>query len=326
MPSIYCHYISGVKTLEKIKSEKIRSIVEKHRDVFNLGTQGADIFFYYDSWPFKPSSSPKKLGGRIHTKKVLSFFQSALDYTVDKSGRDRDILLAYLFGYICHYSLDGNVHPFVFYRSGFALSEKDKAEYTYYHRRFETALDVLMLSRILGQKPRDVNPSRLIAVNCPSKKTVADMYSFVLGRIYGLEVLSSVIESAISSTVFLQKLLYSKSGLKKRLLESLESLSGNFHLVSSTLHPQTLDEDLDYLNIENSSWSLPWDSHSVRTDSFLDMFEESVTESSQLCEEFYSAVQSNSPIALSKPRWNNSFYTGVDCDQALKFKYFKLIF
>lgn len=327
MPSLYCHYISGTSTLERLSSSATKSIVDRHRNVFNLGTQGPDIFFYYDVWPLKRASVLKKLGGRLHCKKVHTFFQKSLEYISQKSGAERDILLAYMLGYICHYSLDSATHPYVFYRSGLEVSNSDsKEKYDSDHRKFETALDVLILDHTLSLHPRDLNPFRLVNTDKNAKALIGKLYAWVLEEIYNLQSPPSEIANAIRATEIIQRLSIDRTGLKKSILETVESILQKHYVFSSAIHPEAVKDGVDYLNLEKAVWHMPWDIGISSDATFLELFEQSISDSTLLCELFCSAVSESKVPSLSKSLWNRSFYTGVDCDLPLKFRYFNSVY
>ena len=54
--------------------------------------------------------------------------------------------MVFLYGFICHYVLDSNVHPFVFYKTGL-FDKKDKNSYKYnnLHAFMETYFDNYMI-------------------------------------------------------------------------------------------------------------------------------------------------------------------------------------
>lgn len=327
LPSFYCHYLASSAVLETIGSSSLKSILDSNRNVFSLGAQGPDIFFYFDFWPFKKSTSLAKLGGRLHYLKVGLFFEKSLEYISRTNGRDRDILLAYIMGYICHYSLDGSAHPYVFYKSGFKVPKSESRErYSADHRRFETAVDILMLQHILGTKPSKLSPFKLIHTDNHSRLVIGQFYSWILSEMFKLDAPYSEIVSAIKATETTLLLSMDRTGVKKFLLELIESLLGRPPVFSSAIHSGPVDNNIDYLNLEHRPWHLPWDIDVEITSSFPELFDRSVSTAKELCELYFSKANSGDCSALDGTLWNNSFYTGLSCDRRLVFDYFDSVY
>lgn len=327
MPSFYCHYLSSENVLKNLESLSLKSILNCYRNVFALGAQGPDIFFYYELWPFKGSNSLEKLGGKLHYLKVGLFFQKSLEYISSLDGEDRDILTAYMMGYICHYSLDSSAHPYVFYRSGFKVPKSEfRDRYNADHRRFETALDKLMLRRILNTKPSKLSPYKLIKTDEHSKKLIGKLYSWTLSEVYSLDASALEIASAVKSTEVILRLSIDRTGAKKLLLKLVESMLGKPPLFSSAIHSSLVDEGIDYLNLEKRPWSYPWDVDSKNTSSFLDLFERSVSTAKELCEIYFAGIGDGRQTALHGDVWNKSFYTGLGCEKRLVFDYFDSVY
>jgi hypothetical protein len=80
MPSLLTHYLCGNEMLKVLQNEDLINIITKYRQIFNIGTQGPDIFFYYRVWPWLDSKGINKLGERMHVEKVNDFFINAVEY------------------------------------------------------------------------------------------------------------------------------------------------------------------------------------------------------------------------------------------------------
>lgn len=328
MPALFTHYICGKKALELIKSEKVKNTVNKHIQVFNLGTQGPDTFFFHRAWPWTRKQSINRIGKILHTSKVSAFFSRSLDYILNEAGKDADILSSYLYGFTCHYALDLHAHPYVFYKTGFVRSgEPPTTKFTSYHNMFETIVDVLMLKKMLYTTPNNVNASSLIHVNSREANAIGKMYKAVLRDVYGLKTTCSQVVTAITDMKNILAVLHDNTGVKRKLLRIVESQIGSPGLISSIIYPLDVSSKVDYLNSKHTPWSLPWDKTLKRTDSFYEIFKCAAQESAKLCETISSFLcnKIGRKEALNLIG-NRSFHTGEDCSLDLEFKYYDCIF
>jgi len=129
MPDAWSHILCGKEILNLIKDDKYKKIIEDNIKVFNLGAQGPDIFLYYPFWKQNKYKWVKYPGDLLHTEKTREFILKAINFLINDAGKDNKnflIFFSYLIGYITHYSLDNNCHPFIYYFAG--VYDKDKPE------------------------------------------------------------------------------------------------------------------------------------------------------------------------------------------------------
>lgn len=107
MPALYAHDRFGAKVSERLEGE-LREIVTKYYTQFSIGLQGPDIFFFY-----KPYTNNKivKYGNHLHHISAMPFFHHAISVVKKKGRNSREY--AYLMGFICHFILDSECHPYV---------------------------------------------------------------------------------------------------------------------------------------------------------------------------------------------------------------------
>lgn len=106
MPSSYAHLRFGEEVLPRLP-ELLRPAAQKHRKLYDLGTHGPDIFFF-----FRPGL-PTRTGALAHdyhhgsSKSFFCSIARRLRLSPGEEGR------AYLAGLLSHYALDSVCHPFV---------------------------------------------------------------------------------------------------------------------------------------------------------------------------------------------------------------------
>ena len=159
MPTTYAHYTFGSKVLKELNDE-LRESISKNIELFNIGLHGPDILFYYK--PLK-SNKVNKLGNEIHKLNANIFFENAKEIisSYDDSSKD----FAYIAGFICHYMLDSQCHPYI------RLKENQIS-----HNEIETEFDrFIMLMDNLD--PITFKPTSHIVPNIENAKCISKFFS-----------------------------------------------------------------------------------------------------------------------------------------------------
>lgn len=107
MPSTYAHYRLG-EEIRRHLNGSAKETVTACPELFFIGLHGPDIFFYY-----KPlwKSYVNRAGHVMHEWSGEKFFELAKE-AVEKAG-NREAAKAYLYGVICHFTLDALCHGYV---------------------------------------------------------------------------------------------------------------------------------------------------------------------------------------------------------------------
>lgn len=120
MPTTYTHYRYGSDVLATLP-KPLKESIQKHREIFDLGCHGPDLLFY--------NMSPKnaflnQLGSELHKVPSTIFFEHALK--VLETSEDKVAARAYIYGFLCHFALDSQLHGYVekmIYESGVPHNE-----------------------------------------------------------------------------------------------------------------------------------------------------------------------------------------------------------
>lgn len=106
MPAAYSHYRLGQLVLDKL-NQPLKRVLETNQDLFDIGLHGPDILFY--NRPYIHSKI-NRLGSAMHKERADIFFYQALEILKETKSAPQ---FAYLCGFICHYILDSNCHPYI---------------------------------------------------------------------------------------------------------------------------------------------------------------------------------------------------------------------
>ncbi len=329
MPNLVTHCLCGLEAVKMIDNKDCKKLIEQNINVFNLGVQGPDILFYYGIWPWSPKTKHSSIGEKFHTSKVNIVFSKMIDYILKQEGTVRNTLTVYFMGFLCHNCLDSITHPYIFYKSGFKTDDDPRTNlYHYYHRRFETSIDVLMCQRLLNKKVHEIRIDRLIGVTVRERDVIGSMYENVISSVFNFNIPGKLIARAIKDMNTVEKSLRDPHGIKKKFVAGIDQLIYGFPLFSSLIFPLQLKDGLDYLNLAKKEWAMPYDNAHKSNLSFIEMFEEACYKTQRFCQVLYSTITGdNSNVSYALQLFGNDSYTsGTDCDLSVKFKYHDIIF
>ena len=106
MPTTYTHYKFGVAVYH-ILPDEIKVIIDRHRQLYDIGLHGPDILFYYK--PYK-NNLVNQLGSKIHKELATDFFKQGKSIY---QNTQEEAMLVYLIGFINHFILDSECHHYI---------------------------------------------------------------------------------------------------------------------------------------------------------------------------------------------------------------------
>jgi len=187
MPSVLTHYGFNKEVLDN-KVEFLKG----NEDIYLVGAQGPDPFFFYGIIPFfggKKGKFVRKFGSGLHKVDPAEAFGFLLNYANEKN--EKDILYSYILGAGLHYILDRKMHPYVYYKTGFSTDKKSKRKYHVDHTRFETNLDVLLVND--RYKSYKVRPVEAIKCNEDKIEYVSEMYEKLARSVLRKKILMMIV-------------------------------------------------------------------------------------------------------------------------------------
>ena len=315
MPAILTHYIAGQAVLNNLAPEICKKI-KPCEQLYNIGTQGPDIFFYHI-----PGSLRKHLrgiGGHMH-KNNLGLFLLQMAKEAKAASTTCNAVFSYTAGFIMHYLVDSHTHPYVY-----AKTEKtgaSKIENSTCHHKFETAIDIAMLKIFSNKKPASYKLWELINADMAQITEASTATSAAIRTVYDRPVSPKDVRKAMRYMVQIVRLIQSRRGKRKKLIGLTEKLLLGHPLNASIIHDQDIDNSIDYLNAKNQPWQAPWENASS-TDSFLDRYQAAVNEGLQIIQMLHDYVYEGSQTKglqieeLQAKLGNRSLKTGQPCGTA----------
>ncbi|MCL2840499.1 MAG: zinc dependent phospholipase C family protein [Defluviitaleaceae bacterium] len=311
MPGFLTHYIAGKALLQNL-APQIQQPIKSGEQLYNLGAQGPDFFFYYMPGHFRKRS--RGVGVQMHISDLGLFLVQMAKHAKNATElNDKDIIFAYTSGFLMHYTLDAHAHPYVYAKTYNIHAPKIKNSAD--HRKFETSIDLAMLKLTSGKKPAAMKQWELINA-APHQLTVAaTALSQAMQEIYNRNVPPKAVQKAMRHMIQITRLLHSNQGKRKRLMELVENLTIKEPLFSSMVHTTHVHDDMDYLNIKHGEWESPFEPCKF-TDSFLDRYNAAVEEGIELVELLHKYVYRELPTeTLSNKFGNRSLKTGLTCEK-----------
>lgn len=107
MPALYAHDRFGTLVTREARGD-LKRIILKYNLQFRTGLQGPDPLFFYKAYS---GNRVRRYGTYLHEVSAMPFFRRAVT-VIRETGRD-SMEYAYLLGYICHFVLDSECHPYV---------------------------------------------------------------------------------------------------------------------------------------------------------------------------------------------------------------------
>ena len=325
MPGIMVHYFCG-DYAAKLFDNDIIDIISRHRQEYSLGTQGPDNFFYYPQ--FFAEKSAKGIGTRMHKESIGAFFRCMAERAKELPADDRAPAASYLCGFIMHYAMDTNAHPYVYYKTGFLRKgEYGGMKYSAAHRRFETALDVKMLEYLENKKPSDVKIFELLELEKQAGMAVSSFIGSCINSVYGTNISDRAVYESFIHMKRITRMLQSGKGRKKRFIEFIERATVRQRLISSMVHSEEYNDGIDYLNMRRAKWCYPWDASEELTLTFPEIFGRAVGDGVLMVNRLGAYLRGEISIdELMKVIGDRSFLSGLDSSDTQEFVCFETVF
>ena len=120
MPTVYAHWSFGTDCIQKMPAN-LQKMVNNHRDIFDLGVHGPDIFFYDLT-----HKDVCEYGSDLHHLPAKKFFENCKQ--VYKQSKEKDEVLTYILGFLTHFVLDSTCHSYVDRKKEFTGITHNKVE------------------------------------------------------------------------------------------------------------------------------------------------------------------------------------------------------
>lgn len=201
MPAAYAHLTFGRNVLRRLDDSPTADMIKRNQELFEIGLQGPDILFFFRPLRRHPVN---RLGHALHTQTAASFLERGKELVVGEAE------LAYLLGFICHFTLDSECHTYVQYY----MDKTGRG-----HSEIETDLERILMYRD-GKDPMKHPPSGYLADKAVYAKVIASFYEGVS---------TTQVKEALTTMKLVGRLLTPRNQLKRGALLSGIRLLGKDH-------------------------------------------------------------------------------------------------
>lgn len=218
MPAIYAHNQFGNRILQELDAGK-RALILKYLRQFRIGLQGPDYLFFYKPLSANPIS---EIGYQIHRRPAKEFMEHARQ-VVRENGTDSPEY-AYILGFICHFALDSECHPFV---------EKEMERTGVGHIEMESEFEKFLM-RKNGEEPLSYPVGKTFPTDKVTAVCMAKFYE-------GIEPKEAY--KALKSMKRYKSILVAPGKVKRNILDKGMKLIGKYdslqgHLLKPMDHPK----------------------------------------------------------------------------------------
>lgn len=318
MPDILTHTICAHKSINNLKQE-YKDLVSNNKEIFYLGAQGPDLFFYYKVFPWQDSKNISEFGTLIHSNSPNKFFLNGIN--IIKSLEDNIIkekLMVYLAGFLTHYSLDTTAHPYVFYHSGIVS--------THNHKYLECTIDTL-LNEIYDTKKMGIDKFyNSINLKDDDRTIVSNFLSELVYKTFDKKVESDIIYTSTKDMKMVIKLLFDPKFLRRKFYSFFDKKANLKGKMLTAAYPIKYNKDIDYLNLSHNAWIHPCDDQKKYNNSFLELLESSISTASSFITSFFDVMEENIEIDEFSNLIGNKLYdTGLEENEEQKMLYENII-
>ncbi len=254
--------------------------------------------------------SQRKAGSAMHRAKPSEIFDAFADYC--SFSPNINIAKSYIYGFILHYALDRNCHPYVYSLQNRITEKNKKIHKSSAHNKIELSIDSYMLNSHFGCcTPSDFDTASIISTQPEIVEEISHLMSFSVSRTTPYVVSEKEVSQSISDTKLCQKILRDNSGNLAPFLKVLENIFAplikNFK-ISVMIKPNDLEKAKKYVNINNCTWVSPYDTSVRHNESFDDLFELSKLDAKNLINGFNKMCKGyENGLSVTQ---NKSFLTG----------------
>lgn len=299
MPDVAMHHAFGQEVRASLP-EEVQEYLMDTPYVFAL--YGPDPWFMHQPW--------KRRQGRgrwMHTTKTGAFLMALAEKA--KEGSAPREMFSYLAGFLCHYALDSEAHPYIIWRSTETWPTKRA------HRDLEHALDAALLKREGHWKEKHpVTDYHFPDLRLP--EAMAPDLNAVYENVYGWKNAFS----SLNPCYHRYRALYRVMEKPWSFLTVLASVIPT-HRFRSIPYVRSAFLDRDIENLSHQSWHEAYARDLTSTESFPELYEKARKESVRMIRDCFAFAREGtlSSRELAQSIGNRSYLSGLDVEDPRNF-------
>lgn len=318
MSDLVMHHFFGRRVLNELE-EDVKSRIN-NLALYDFATAGPDPFFFAYFYNGKKNKKSLEFGNYMHRNDSKKFFLELIDIC-----KKNNKMFSYLCGFIAHYCLDSNVHPYIFHKTGvYNVDDEKTLIYRGLHTKIERAMDCFIISKYYNPNPYKLKLYKLITLKRIDRDLIDDFNRLYL-KVYNKENIVKLINKTIKDEKMFYRLIFDPIGIKNRIFNKIDNGRSYNALGTLSYYGKKID-NIDIFNNEHKLWCNPNDNKMTSNESFFDLFDKGIIECKKMIEKAYSYIFLNEKVDLDSLFTNKSYITGLDCNMGENMLYFNNIF
>jgi hypothetical protein len=278
MPGFVTHYLYGIDIYKHMNNLHLKRIIHKYPQAYSLGLQGPDIFFYHI--PFLKFSDCRNIGSYMHENNINDFFENSLQNIPHlKSLEEKKMALAYFCGFLCHYTLDHHIHPYVYSRSKYQ-KHKNNRLCIGYHLALETEIDRILLEEKKNLPLTKFDQGATLNIPLHQKHILSKYINGILKdtfhdefKYYGFKLSPKLLRQIIVEARVISSLLLDPYCIKKNISLFIEKHFLHYTVLSTKFITNCPTPIIDPLNLNKRYFENTWDTNVGTYNSIPTMYE-----------------------------------------------------
>ncbi len=275
MPAALTHYLQVERVINGFK--KLHPNFEYNKNAILWGAQGPDFILSHRGLPGQTGESLKKLGTYLQDEDIINLKNMIFKAVDEKivTGLEK----SYIIGFLCHSILDRYAMPFINFSAKSFEQLNENRPLNVCRNIIKSTLDVIILRYEKNQLPTEIRLKDLLPVDEKVEAFMREFFCRLLNDNYAVNVTPAQISEAMCDFRKFFGLMTDRTGIKKGLVQKIEKWRGREEYMSSYIRDLTEDDSYDYANISHSEWNWPMDSEQTSTESFFEIYEQSIIDS-----------------------------------------------
>lgn len=315
MPDYLTHIILADEVLKRIESRRIYEGVVKKRLLYYLGAQGPDPFYFYNFYKSKAKGPLIGHASTMHKDKtgdfLLNGFERLQSVSYDEAWNN---LAIYLCGFICHFTLDRLVHPYVYWASDKWIWGIEGTPRKVTHQQLEIALDVIYWRQIRNRHAYKEKTRLLTDIGRAWPVGVESFLKEGILQVYKIDVTNKELNKVLKDFYLGHDLLYDPRGWKTRIINWLDSFTAGGVRPKKVPYPVSNDNTIDWANRKKRTWDNPFVPGETSNTTVDDIIEAAADIASNHINTVFARIFSNEGIKDLFP--NLSYLTGLEISQS----------
>lgn len=320
MPSTITHSYFSIDVYNKLDSKYKKNINLNKLKVF---AQGPDIYYFYNFLIGKKAKKIYSIGDIIHKNNIDNYFYNIIKYIKDNDLYDNEEIKSYLYGIVCHYILDTNIHPYIIYHTGiYNKNIKETHKYNGKHQEMEYYLDCYIIDKYEKINHKKYKMYKIL--NIKLNKSLKELINITNKKTYNINNTFYYYNKSLKYMyLFFKYINYDKYGIKRKIYKIIDKILNN-HLIKLeelSYHIENY-EYIKYLNTNKTTWNHP-SSNKEYNYSFNELYNISIDKCIKTITKIDDMINTNINKKEIFKLFNLSYITGLNYKRNDKLKYFK---